>query len=59
MNKTTLNRAQLDLLVKAVMQAHRRLEDKGKRDTEWVDLRALEDKLGALQGEKFSLEATM
>ncbi|MFZ4857690.1 MAG: hypothetical protein ACOYL3_14960 [Desulfuromonadaceae bacterium] len=58
MNKITINKQQMDLLMQAVREMYLSLESSGKTGTdEHRSLRYLEDTLGSMSGEKFHVEA--
>lgn len=59
MNFATLSIEELKAIVVAVTAAHHASEDSGKSGTtEHMRLRAIEDKIGALVGEKFVITAS-
>lgn len=59
MDNITINRRQLDLLLNAITKAHWQMEEDGLSGSDdWRSLRALEDRLGTLQGDKFLIQAT-
>lgn len=58
MNRAVISRKELHLVVDAIMKAHRRLEREGDLGEDFGLLRALEDRLGALQGQRFNIIAT-
>lgn len=57
MNKISISKQEMNLLVLAVRDMHLALESKGKNGTdEHSSFRSLEDKLGSISGEKFQVE---
>ena len=56
MNKTSISRQEMNLLLRAIRELYLALESTGKAGTdEQKNLRSLEDKLGSINGEKFEL----
>lgn len=57
MNKASISKREMDLLVRVVQEKNLELELTGKAGTdEHKSLRSLEDKLGSIGGEKFQVE---
>lgn len=58
MNKTTINKQQMNLIIKAVREMYLSLELSGKASTdEHRSLRNLEDMLGNISGDEFNIES--
>ena len=56
MNKTSISKEEMDLLLQAIREKYLALESTGKAGTEeYRSLRSLEDRLGSIGGEKFQI----